>query len=405
LAEVAEARQVHGSTTSQADHIEQAKKVDNDSKEACEEVAPGSHCFESVTWVLQTGLSEHPGWYAGLGRAPSFEAVQAHLHAEDADSECPKPCACKTAVHGDTCAGAVSWVVQDGLKEHPEWYPGLNKSSLRRDVQRLLSKQDPGSGCRRPCQERVRPPGGLPSLFCFAVAQPSGYEAELVSAQAKRGAGIFACNDFAVLCQEQVTFDGVDSRDVITFEPASVGMSKDGTAGNAELFMNAWKAVGEDGRYKSHDWTIKVDPDTVMFPDRLRAALAKPIYDGATDEAGPGVFVKQCNKFTGPRWPAMFGSIEAVSTPAVGRYLKSAKRCKSNLNWWEWGEDLYLESCLEQVIKVPSIGDTSISGDDRCKGYGPGATGATCWNDQRASYHPFKNPDDWFRCHDQTATV
>ncbi|CAK0821142.1 unnamed protein product [Prorocentrum cordatum] len=228
-----------------------------------------------------------------------------------------------------------------------------------------------------------------------------------MNAQAKRGVGIFACNDFAVLCQEQVSLDGVDSRDLITFEPASVGMSKDGTAGNAELFMNVWKAIGEDGRYKSHDWTIKVDPDTVLFPDRLRTALAKPIYEGATDETGPGAFVKQCMKWNGPGWPAMFGSIEAVSTPAVSSYMRGADSCKTNLKWQDWGEDLYLASCFEQVIMVPGIGDISISGDDVCKGEGSAAgpsTGATCWDGEKASYHPFKNAGDWFRCHDQTTT-
>merc|ERR1719330_155219 len=38
---------------------------------------------------------------------------------------------------------------------------------------------------------------------------------------------------------------------------------------NSWIFMALWKKVIDDQEYRSYRWVIKVDPDTVFFPDRL----------------------------------------------------------------------------------------------------------------------------------------
>jgi len=42
---------------------------------------------------------------------------------------------------------------------------------------------------------------------------------------------------------------------------------------NTLVFIKAWQLVKWDGRYQKHDWTVKVDPDAVFFPERLRTVV------------------------------------------------------------------------------------------------------------------------------------
>merc|ERR1712194_710376 len=37
---------------------------------------------------------------------------------------------------------------------------------------------------------------------------------------------------------------------------------------------NAWSYLNSDGRFRRYDFTVKVDPDAVFFPGRLRENLA-----------------------------------------------------------------------------------------------------------------------------------
>jgi hypothetical protein len=42
---------------------------------------------------------------------------------------------------------------------------------------------------------------------------------------------------------------------------------------NRAIFMAVWEKVGKDAEYLKFAWTVKVDPDTVFFPARLRTVL------------------------------------------------------------------------------------------------------------------------------------
>merc|ERR1712008_39190 len=72
---------------------------------------------------------------------------------------------------------------------------------------------------------------------------------------------------------------------------------------------NAWKALGWIGNWKLTDWTIKVDPDAVLIPDRMRYGHLK-FHTGV-----PG-YIVNCNKGGMSTGPMMFGSIEAISRQA-----------------------------------------------------------------------------------------
>lgn len=57
------------------------------------------------------------------------------------------------------------------------------------------------------------------------------------------------------------------------------------------LFMHAWDVVIQDGRFRSHDWVVKVDMDAVFLPVRLREHLR-----GNTTEKGERVFFTNCDR-------------------------------------------------------------------------------------------------------------
>lgn len=272
--------------------------------------------------------------------------------------------------------------MKDGIYAHPDWYPGLDKFSRFEAFQQVLHTQkETAKICHTPCQPRM---WSSPSLFCFSVVRTGSYEPDLMKAQLAKFAGIFACDEFLVLSDSVLNLGPGQGGTVQTVPIGSlqVGISKDGTAANTEVFMRAWNAVHEDFRYRAHDWIIKADPDSVVLPDRLRTKLAPHV--------GPPLYVKNCNKNQGPGWPMMFGSLEALSRAAVEAYFAGAERCKNELGWQSWGEDVFMATCLDH-LGVGNFFDVSISGDNVC-------TGANCGDGWHGNYHPFKNPGAWFAC-------
>jgi hypothetical protein len=47
------------------------------------------------------------------------------------------------------------------------------------------------------------------------------------------------------------------------------------TALNTDVFIAVWSEVCHQGDHRNHDWVVKVDPDSVFFPVRLRWLLQK----------------------------------------------------------------------------------------------------------------------------------
>eukprot|EP00931_Biecheleriopsis_adriatica_P001304 TRINITY_DN10161_c0_g1_i1.p1 TRINITY_DN10161_c0_g1~~TRINITY_DN10161_c0_g1_i1.p1 ORF type:complete len:1243 (-),score=235.43 TRINITY_DN10161_c0_g1_i1:53-3733(-) len=63
------------------------------SAEPCHTAEPGDACHDAVTWAMQSGIFEHPEWYPGLSASSSFADFQAHLHEiETDDGACQPPC-------------------------------------------------------------------------------------------------------------------------------------------------------------------------------------------------------------------------------------------------------------------------------------------------------------------------
>lgn len=297
---------------------------------------------------------------------------------------------CHTAVKGEPCYKSILWAHANGIYDHPEWYPGLGKTSLIEQFQAALYKRHQ-KHCPLPCNTRTRfpapphKPWGHPSMFCFAVARV-GYEMDIMRVQAQKAAGIFACDDAAVYSNTKV--DLVPGVSTTIIGMAIGGWSKDGTAANSQTFFNAWAAVNADGRFREHDFVVKVDPDTVLMPDRLRGHLAP--------KAGQNVYFANCDKRSqfpaSPDYPMMYGALEVLSRTALEAYLNGGEgRCKGALPQWQsWGEDLFMGHCM-QTLGVQQVDDFGVLADMNC-------WGADCNNKGAAAFHHFKSTGDWLGC-------
>merc|ERR1712217_660395 len=139
----------------------------------------------------------------------------------------------------------------------------------------------------------------------------------------------------------------------------SVGVSQDGTWGNAKLFMAVWDKVIAGNRFRNYDFTLKVDPDAVLIPWKIRQHMSGHV--------GQNAYVVNCNKFpSSPNFPMMFGAVEIFSSLAMDAYAAGSWRCGQQLPWGSWGEDYYMTHCLD-FLGVGRIADFGVLGP----GHGP----------------------------------
>jgi len=244
----------------------------------------------------------------------------------------------------------------------------------------------------------MKNPSMWPSLFCFALMQPHGPEVKLMKSQFARRAGIFGCNDQVVFCHGgNVTLGALDNGVFKTLHIPKVAMKKGNVAIpgqmtnswlNVELFTKVFDAMLHDGRFWMYDWVVKVDPDAVFFPDRLRKHV-EPL----TSHKGPGtVYIRNCG--VNP-WIHLMGAIEVFSKPAMQKYFDEKWKCESQLSWGGWGEDYYMEHCMNH-LGIEYVNDYKLLGQAGCEF-------APCTDSWRAAFHPFKDPDSWWQCWERSA--
>lgn len=231
------------------------------------------------------------------------------------------------------------------------------------------------------------------SLFCFAVLRTFGYEPELMAAQRRKGVGVFACDDFMLLSNGGEVKLGPLRTQALAAPTAVPGdPSQQSGAGsswlNAGLFAQAWAAVEASGRYRRHNWIVKVDPDAVFFPERLRASLAE------RHPQKPGkLLLLNCNEGDGRASHRLLGAVEVLSREAVQAYFSDGQRCRQELQWTEWGEDYFMQECMS-LLGVPSEQDSGLLSDERCDS-------APC-SEKRVAYHDYKSEESWFACWKQS---
>mmetsp|Transcript_219 Transcript_219/g.437 ORF Transcript_219/g.437 Transcript_219/m.437 type:complete len:705 (-) Transcript_219:166-2280(-) len=292
----------------------------------------------------------------------------------------------------------------------------------------------------------------IPTLFCFSLMLPHGYEPGLLRAQLEKGVGIFNCEEFVVFSNRTVLLSHEGEKKVMTLPvPGDLELSvkyggKWSTALNTDIFIRVWNAISLLGRYQYHDWTVKVDPDTVFFPSRLKellmhqpmrlapglpgnhslrvgcghcklpnrtnltcaahiqamqqkgktcpdalvAAAKSPPHDCGCDcgdlacnVSSTAMYLNNC------KW-GLHGPIEVISREAVATYMANIDSCE-HIRELPFGEDKYLRLCLES-LGVRRVDQFSILREEAC-----GEVPAPC-TAPNVAFHPFKNVQGYFDC-------
>lgn len=234
----------------------------------------------------------------------------------------------------------------------------------------------------------TKPPGASPTLFCWSHMEPKTPEVALLRLQLVKRASIFACNYAAVISSQKFLMGNIGGADVWTWVNPQMAapMAKNGVNGsttdsflNTEVFLIAWDTLIGSGQIWPFDFVVKVDPDAVFFPDRLRKHVLEYV--------GKPVYFSNCGKYGGE--VLLYGSLEVFSTQALKIYQQNIKTCKA-LPWKGWGEDYYMQKCMNK-LGVENVPDTKQVGDHRC-------VAAPCTDYTRVAFHDFKDPKSWFEC-------
>ncbi|CAK0901043.1 unnamed protein product, partial [Prorocentrum cordatum] len=232
----------------------------------------------------------------------------------------------------------------------PDWIPAYTASTQTSTTSTRTSTTTT-STTTMPFKER--PVSDGPSMYCFMVARMTGDEGDLVKCQFRRGAGIFGCNHFSVFSDTRFLFT-LGPPVVQTYQlplPVSTPMHVAGveTAGylNTELFVRVWERLMGLPQVWSHDWIVKVDPDTVFFPYRLQRSL---VHYGQ----GVAAYLRNCPG--GPRGLEMFGAMEVISSRGLDAYRAGWTQCVERLQWNELGEDPMPPKCLDLLNPPPPCG-------------------------------------------------
>jgi hypothetical protein len=233
----------------------------------------------------------------------------------------------------------------------------------------------------------TREPG---TLFCWALMLPSGYERGLMEALAAKDVSIFACDSYAVYSNGRFEVRGGDkSRRVETEDVGDLTVEYGGPYNNAlnsPIFDRVWRKVRDTGVYKGYDWTVKVDPDAVYLPDRLKDHLKR-------SDPEAKVYLNDCDQ-------GLHGPIEVISIGGLRVFFDGLDDCKDELEKeWTWaGEDVWARHCWGQ-LKIDRVDDFKLLSEQVCFYEDPVNLGCTSG---KVAFHPFKEEESYFKCLDQT---
>jgi hypothetical protein len=243
-----------------------------------------------------------------------------------------------------------------------------------------------------------------PTLFCYSVVRTQTYELNTMRTALAKKTSIFACDDQMLFTdvpfelQPGVPVPGLSDLqwvDGIASVPAvvlKIGLETQPKPGslegilNTEIFMQAWRQVNEDGRFRMHAWTVKVDPDAVFFPQRLVA----DVNAIAPSSTSPNMYVVNCKISFG-----FFGAVEVFSRLALETYFAGEETCKQNLDWTMMGEDMYMQRCMD-LLGVQQAEDYHMLSDGYCS-----EQASPCYSG-KVAFHPFKTASSYLQCYTES---
>jgi len=214
-------------------------------------------------------------------------------------------------------------------------------------------------------------------VFCWALMLPQGPEIELISKQESEGIGLFQCDNWAVYSNISHQFRHFATSIVHESLYAPMG-GRWHTALNTHVFLQAWKQVVADGKWRDHAWTVKLDPDTVFVPKVFKRIVSQSSVVSAEKNHADGIFLWNC-KDTGE----LHGPVEALSRRAVENWGKNHEEC-ATLWTLPRQEDVYMQSCLE-ALNARGYYDAHLLTEKACRG-----TDYLSCTPGYAAYHPQK---------------
>merc|ERR1719203_1908417 len=154
---------------------------------------------------------------------------------------------------------------------------------------------------------------------------------------------------------------------------------------NTPIFIAIWGHVVADNRISANDWTVKADPDAVMFPLQLAQLLAR--VEDETPEAlqNKGVFLNNC-KF------GLHGPVEVVSRRGMELYAQLSGMCENDPDRPPQ-EDVYLQTCMKN-LGVQQVDRFNLLVEDHCD---PPEGWQKCQSDH-VVFHPFKTTAAYQEC-------
>lgn len=326
------------------------------------------------------------------------------LHWANFDqSQCAEPCApeqpgtCYFALHVEGCDTLDSWYCEhdDGTLKYAcccRYY---------HDEKSLDKPENPDADYARAIDAAA---SDSPTFFCTAMCQPHGYELGLLQSQYASGRlGLFDCNEWAVYSNVSLTLSPTGEEPVIKTGlingslSASVGGNW-GTALNTDVFIKFWSRVLEDPKAWKVDWIVKVDPDTMWLPQRLRALLSTTYGPLGQPEPEKGFYLNNCHV-------GLHGPIEALSKRALTAYKKEKEVCRHGKVAKIGQEDYFLRKCFDKIgiLKVDAYNlmlEATLACQEVASAENPDRP--PCFSPQVA-FHPFKTASTWMRCHQEAS--
>lgn len=241
----------------------------------------------------------------------------------------------------------------------------------------------------RPLVTASAPKDSHDSLWCITLVTPWSEEKLLLEIASGEQKSIFQCDGYAVYSNPVLDIGGLKTRllDVDLHAPIITvnehGISYE-TKNNSMLFASLWHQVIGDGDFKKYDWTVKVHPDAVFLPNRLRTVVAS----GFSSEGplGNGVLINNCKL-------GLHSAVEVLSTRALQVYAAGHHRCRAPPQ-----EDVYFQNCLDD-LGVAVVDNSKVLADESC--YRGDWHQSPEWykcTDNHAAFHPFKSAEAYLLC-------
>merc|ERR1712060_1011364 len=237
------------------------------------------------------------------------------------------------------------------------------------------------------------------------------FEKELLTEQLEKKVSIFACDAYDVYSDVEVSLGGGFVTKKVTDVMGDWHFAKRKETGawvSTGIFIQAWKAIGAANVYSAHDWVVKVDPDAVFVPERLKDRIQW------MPRTTSGVMLQNCEYVD----YGFFGNLEVISGKAFGVLVSNLDTCYTEVDWkvgvkggkyGPMGEDLFAEVCMSKngVHKVEAF---DVTTDGACPAKRPKDQAKNKkWHSdckvKTPAMHPFKKPKDWFECFDQTMAL